>query len=134
VLIIEYVKLDKGKYQMPNDISVDAILGFIEVRSYGDLSKEDVLDTIARVAQTSAQSGIDKILEDTSGLMNAPGFVDLFDISANFPRKYKHALLMRRTQPTAERVAFFETVGRNRGHRVRLFTDREAALQWLQDP
>ena len=116
---------------MPDEIRVDEELGIIEVRSYGEVSKEDIAKSIAEVRHIFATKGIDKIFVDTTKQENMPGTVQIYDLFRSFPREFKLALLMQEPQATERDIAFAETVASNRGAQVKIFYEKERALAWF---
>ncbi len=75
-------------------------------------------------------------LGDCSSLTGGPTLFDLYSLakeilSGNFSHGLKEAILLPKIPAFIENVGFWETIGRNRGFRVRVFHDRQAALDWL---
>jgi hypothetical protein len=85
------------------------------------------------VARLSAESGSLHILNDMSG---ATIDVSILEIYSN-PQQMDDAGISRSTRralvvpPNFEHAHFLETVTRNRGHNLRVFTSRDEALAWL---
>ncbi len=116
---------------MPDRIQVDEDRGIIEVESYGVVSKEDIAESITKVRQLLNEKGINRILVDTTGQETMPDTIGIFDLFSTFPREFRLALLVQKSQATAEDIRFLETVGVNRGILVQIFHEGEKALQWL---
>jgi len=117
---------------MPDKIRVNENLGIIEVKSLGEVSKDDIEQSIAKVREIYNERNIKKILVDTRRQETMPDTLDIFDLFSTFPREFKLALLIVESQATAEDISFGETVGVNRGVLVKIFYDEEQALQWLE--
>ncbi len=92
-----------------------------------------MLEAINEVRQILEKRGINKILADTTDLDIAPGTMDIYKLSSTFPPGFRHAILVNDFQATAKDMRFVEDVGVKRGHNIRVFSDREKALQWLND-
>jgi hypothetical protein len=57
--------------------------------------------------------------------------VDLTKITQKIPEQVKDAIILPRSPQAADNIRFFETVAINRGLNIRLFKNREDALEWL---
>ena len=118
---------------MPDKIRVNEDRGIIEVQSYGVVTKEDIAESINKIQQIGKTKGIKKILVDTTKQETMPSTVDVFEIFSNFPRGFRLATLIQRSQATAEVLRFVETVGVNRAFPVKIFYEKDQALQWLDN-
>jgi hypothetical protein len=116
---------------MPDEIRVNEDRGIIEVHSYGMVSKEDIAESITKVRQILNVKQISKILVDTTKQETMPSTIDTFELFSTFSLEFKLALLIEQSQMTAEDITFAETVGVNRGVRVKIFHEKKQALQWL---
>lgn len=61
-----------------------------------------------------------------------PGTISIFDLFSTFPRDFRLALLVDVSQVTKKDISFVETIGMNRGVMVRIYYEKEQALQWLE--
>jgi hypothetical protein len=106
----------------------------IELTVEGVFNMERLKHIAPEVAKLSEESGCQCILNDMSG---ATIDVSLVDAYSN-PQQMDNAGIRRSTQralvvpPDFEQAEFLETVTRNRGHNLKVFTDRKEALAWLQ--
>ena len=57
--------------------------------------------------------------------------VDLTKITQKIPEQVKDAIILPHSPQAADNIRFFETVAINRGLNIRLFKNREDALEWL---
>ena len=119
---------------MPDEVRYNQELKIIEVESYGDVTRDDILGSIEKIKRIQTDTGVDKLLVDTTRQEKLPDSVDIFEIFSAYPRTIKTALLLNPTQATAEDVEFVETVALNRGKKMKALDDRERALQWLAAP
>ena len=116
---------------MHNGIRVDEDRGIIEVYSYGKSSREDIAKAISEVQQIFADRGFNKILADTTKQDAMPSTIDIFNLFSNFPREFRTAIVLNKNQKTEKDLSFAKTVGVNRCVLIKIFYDRELALQWL---
>ena len=116
---------------MPDNIRVNEERGIIEVQSYGIVSKEDIVDSMIQARRIFDTKGFNRILVDTTKQEKMPTITDIFDLFSTFPREFRLAMLIQESQVTAEDISFTETVGVNRGVRVKIFHEKEQAMHWL---
>jgi len=116
---------------MADKIQVDEDCGIIEVESHGNISKADIAQSIANVQNILTEKGINKILVDTSKQKQMPSISEILDLFSNFPRDFKLALFVVKSQDTEKYVSFAKTVGASQGNRVKIFYDKGQARQWL---
>ena len=117
---------------MPDEYEIDEKKGIFEIRSYGILTKKNMEDSIEKALLAKKNIGIDKLIINTSELKSVPGTLDIFEVMANLSQQLKIALIVKKGQPTADEIQFGETVATNRGGKVKIFSSKECALEWLQ--
>jgi len=77
------------------------------------------------------------LLCDCANLVVQANIVEVFEFfpgiyeKINVPKTVKLACLISEDAATAKEMVFYETICRNRGWQIRLFKDRNAAMQWL---
>ncbi len=64
--------------------------------------------------------------------------LDIYELARMFEQfpdmcSYKDAILLPPIPESVEDLKFFETTARNRGFNVRVFSDRQAAIDWLME-
>lgn len=116
---------------MPDKVQLNESLGIIECQSYGEVTVADIAGSIAQARQIQSQTGINRMLVDTTRQQSLPSTIEMLEIFSRYPRDLKTALVVDASQVTADDVEFVETVGVNRGKNMRLHFDRERALRWL---
>ncbi len=116
---------------MHDGIKVDEDRGIIEVFSYAKSSKKDIAKAISEAQQIFRDRGFNKILADTTKQDAMPNTIDVFELFSNFPREFRTAMVLNKNQKTKKDLIFAETVAENRGVRIKIFYDRELAIQWL---
>ena len=117
---------------MPEEVKINDELKIIEVISFGDVSNEDILASVASVAKIFKETRISKVLVDTTEEKSFPSTFEVLSIASNMPRDMRFALFVRETQSTKRDVHFFETVALNRGFSFQTFTSKNEALKWLR--
>ncbi len=121
---------------MPHTLTYNSDTDCIELTVEGVFNMERLKKIAPEVAKLSEQSGCLNILNDMSG---ATIDISLTEIYTN-PQEMDHSGIRRTTRRALvipadfDPAAFLETVTRNRGHNLKVFSDRESALEWLQTP
>ena len=116
---------------MPEEVFINKELGIIEVRSCGIVTREDLSCVLEPIETLSKETGINKVLVDTSEEKQLPAILDLDDFGATIPTFLKVALVVTEEQPTAKRATFVRNAASIRGVQIETFTSREDALEWL---
>lgn len=121
---------------MTHKLVYDAQSGCIELTVTGLFNMERLKQLAPQVARLSEESGCKRILNDMSG---ATIEVSLSDVYSS-PQEMDNSGISRATRralvipPHFDEAEFLETVTRNRGHNLKVFSDRHSALEWLQSP
>jgi hypothetical protein len=116
---------------MPDKIFVNEDLDIIEVESFGEVTADEIARSIAKVREIYSEKGVSKILVDTCKQESLPTTIDIFDLFSTFPREFKLAILVKQSQITEEDLDFIETIAVNRAIRMKIFSERDVALEWL---
>ncbi len=107
----------------------------IEIDHSGDVTKAQMLDAAKEVAAL-APGGVHRVLADWSGVTSLPdnitilGFGEALD-AADLPADFRHAHVWPEELKARMSLDMWKTVEGNRGHHVKVFGSREAALEWL---
>lgn len=118
---------------MPDKIRLNEDRGIIEIESYSVITKVDIAESISKVQQILNDKGINKILVDTTKQDTMPSTLAIFDLYSTFPQEFRIAILIQKSQVTAEDISSAETVAVNRGVLMKVFCEKEPALQWLDN-
>jgi len=118
---------------MPEDITVNKKLGIIEVNSYGKVTHEDSLASLATLEALIKETAILKVLSDTQKQDSAPSTFNIYDFGVNLPRQLKIAIIASKDQTTSQDVTFLDNVAHNRGVNIKIFSSRNEALEWLRN-
>jgi hypothetical protein len=119
---------------MAHTLVYNADTDCIELTVEGTFTMERLKRIAPEVATLSAQSGCLNILNDMSG---ATIDISLSEAYAS-PQEMDSSGILRTTRRALvvpedfAQGGFLETVTRNRGHNLKVFHDRQSALQWLQ--
>ena len=110
--------------------------GCIELTVEGLFNMERLKRLAPEVARLSEESGCQCILNDMSGATIEVSLTDVYSSpqqmdNSGISRSTRRALVI---PPNFDQASFLETVTRNRGHNLKVFTDRQRALEWLQSP
>ena len=117
---------------MPDRITINEDLGIIEVYSHGELTLDQVRNTISESIRISHEKNIYKVLVNTLDLVKIPGVVDVFKIFSELPQKLFIAHVMSIDQIKRDLLLFGENVALNRGKNVKFFDTIEEAVAWLK--
>jgi len=118
---------------MPDELSINEKLGFIEINSFGVVSVEDVSKSINQINNILKKTGINKLLFNSLNQKKIPKTFDIHSLISKFSPKITIAILRQESQATADDMYFVETVGLNKGLQIKIFNDRAMALQWLSE-
>lgn len=121
---------------MPYSVTHSSEQKLIHIRNIGKLTPDDYRAGAREALRLSLEHGVLRCLIDNSALHNQVGTTDLYTLpefyeSIGIPKTIKAAVLVSEQTPRIDDIAFFETVCRNRGYDVKLFTSRDEALAWL---
>jgi hypothetical protein len=117
---------------MPDKVTVREDLQIIQVDSYGDVTANDLMQSMETVMNIQRERGISKVFVDATKQTSMPSTMPVFEFGSKLAQnagalRFAVAVL----QNTKEKVGFLETVARNRGAQFKIFDSTEAALAWL---
>ena len=99
----------------------------------GTFSPELSMESIDAMVTAAKKEDCKKILLDCRPMDGEIGVLERFETgrygALTIPRTFKIALLARKDQVSPEK--FFQTVARNRGVNLTVFTENDEALGWL---
>lgn len=105
--------------------------GYLSIRVVGQYSLSESRDLIHRVKEESKNSGYQNVLLDTTGVAGPIPHLDLFELGVHCAEVWKAAFRVAIISRPGGIGKFFEDVAENRGARVLVAADEEAAIQWL---
>ncbi len=121
---------------MPWKTIVHIDLPIIETSYSGNLTKSELFAAARETLAIGQEHGRNLFLGDCSGLAGNPSIFELYSLakeisSTSYSHALKEAILLPKIPAFIEYVNFWETIGRNRGFAVRVFRDRNNAIEWL---
>lgn len=116
---------------MPIRVVQNKQLGIIEVNAFGALLRSDLEQANAEIQRIHDEEGVDKILGDATKVEKIPSTTDSYVVWSAFPQYFRHAIVVRKSDPASRDAQFVEDVGVNRGQNLKFFETREEALRWL---
>ena len=115
----------------------NSALQIIEVIYTGDITASDLRESTSELIALGKEKGINRFLVDTTKMKLDAKLVDLYHIPTQqyveekADRQGRVAVLLPTSTREKKAVEFFETVCRNRGWLVQVFSERQEALYWL---
>lgn len=108
----------------------------IEIAYKDILNKKDLHHALEESAVVANTYQVFHFLADCTKLEGGHSVFDLYEIISfldkmNLTHRMKEAIIFESNAQVIANVLFFETTARNRGFNVRIFTEREEALNWL---
>jgi predicted lipoprotein len=120
---------------MPETITVHDDLEIIEVHSFGQVTKEDLLQSLQAVDQIYQTRGYNKVLIDAQEEEGIPNTIDLFMFSASMEKAYigktgRFAVVI--SEATRKDLEFLAKTTQKRGMKVNTFMSVDEAIDWLK--
>lgn len=108
----------------------------IETQYIGILSPEELRSAFDQTVALAEQHQVTLFIADCSQLTGGHSLFDLYELikiigASDLRHSFKEALLLSDLPAVNEDVKFWETACRNQGLQVKVFQDRQAALDWL---
>ncbi len=119
------------KYELSYDKEHDLIVGRVE----GDIDPVLVKKMASEFADIIETSGCHKLLNDLRDAKITPSTLDIYNMPRIISKQGVHLACKRAlvVPEASDDFRFLETVSVNVGQQVRIFTDPEAAIEWLSD-
>lgn len=110
----------------------------IELQYSELVTPEELFEAFATAYSLAKKNGIYRFLADCSNMAGGHSIVDLYGLISLFEASgidhlSKEAILMPAIKASASDVQFYETACRNRGFNVRVFCNRDEAIDWLRE-
>ena len=118
---------------MPDEINVKKDLGIIVIRSFGLVTRDDIDSSVKDIQKIFEETGINKILVDATQQKKMPSIIEIVQLFSELSRDLRLALLANLLRATSNELELVRNVAISHGVSVRLFDDRDEALQWLKD-
>lgn len=122
---------------MPETITVHEDLGIIEVHSFGQVTKEDLLKSLQTVDQIYRTQGLNMVLVDAQEEDGVPNAIDLIMFSESMKRADvgktgRFAIVT--SEATREDLEFLVRTTQERGVEMSSFMSVDEAIDWLKGP
>lgn len=125
---------------MPWKTQFDPDTGILEIIFSDVCSPQDLAEAVLYSIEYSVQHGVLRFLadcidyqsDDQAAITHAYQLGMLYE-DPRVNRLSKEAILVPEDEKIRSLLAFFETTTQNRGFQVRIFDDRQAALDWLAE-
>ena len=122
---------------MPSTLEYNPELGIVQLKYVGRVTGDEFKETTFEAQDLAKKNNTNLFLIDDSELEDAGLLHDLYNLPALYEelgvdRVSKVALLLPRlSAAAAEDARFYETICVNRGWLVKVFTERQEAINWL---
>ena len=121
---------------MPWETRIHLELPIIETRYSGLLTPEELTEAARETLALVRAHGRTLLLGDCTDLKGGHSIVDLYGLvdiikASGSVTDLKEAVLVPSLPDPVDKVRFWETTCYNRGLYVRVFEDRQAAIDWL---
>ncbi|MGO9272436.1 MAG: hypothetical protein ACLQOO_19770 [Terriglobia bacterium] len=113
------------------DVRIRPENGYLFIRVVGEYSVIESRDLIHRVKEESKDSGYQNVLLDITGLAGSIPHLDMFELGVHCAKVWKAAFRVAIISRAGGINKFFEDVAGNRGVRVLVVENEDAAIQWL---
>jgi len=118
------------------DIHFEEAERLLVVTSHGTLNAEQIRTKSHEIIDAVRRHGVTRVLVDDRDMQPEIGTVDIYRLPELFNarelnRGVRAALVIRPESVKKADYEFLETVSHNSGYQIRLFTDLDAAQQWL---
>jgi len=123
---------------MPNTTSYLEDLGIIETKYSGIPTLESLEITIQECFRIAREKSTFLFLGDCTELSGGGSPLDMYQMARMYEeipesRLVKEAIILPISDKGIEDMKFYETTTRNRGFNVRLFNNRQTAIDWLKE-
>lgn len=97
---------------------------------------QEIKESTVKGLSLAAEKKCKNFLADCSGLKQGSSILELYSlgnfyVEINVERGTRQAVILPNVKKIENELRFYETVTRNRGFDVRVFSDREKAIAWL---
>jgi hypothetical protein len=121
---------------MPETVTVHEDMGVIEVHSFGQVTKKDLLQSLETVDRIYQKRGFYKVLIDAQEEEGIPNTIDLFVFSANMEKAYigktgRFAVVI--SEKTRKDLEFLVGKIQEKGITANSFMSVDEAIDWLKD-
>ena len=117
---------------MPEKVSIREDLQVIQVDSYGDVTAEDLTESLDTVIRVNKERGLSKVFVDATQETSHPNTLPVFEFGSELARSTRGMkIAILHTSQQVDNLRFLESFAMSRGARIKLFSTSENALGWL---
>ncbi len=121
---------------MPSTVKFNPVLGIIETTCSGKLKATELKQIASKAISLGKQFGTKLFLSDVSELIQASSIWDIYTLIDTYEkegldRQSRHAVILPKSYEGRQTVHLYEIVCMNHGWLVKLFTDRQSAVDYL---
>lgn len=109
----------------------------IIIAEYSDtVVMPEMSESVSAIRTLASEHNTYKVLCDCSGLTGGHSITDVFAFANNLidtgnAHKYKQAIILPVPDEMIDNLKYYETYGGNRSMTIKLFRDRQDAIDWL---
>ncbi len=118
---------------MSDLINVNEELKLATISTYGEISVEEIAQSIEMVNQLYLDGIIDKVMVFADMQEKLPTFDELYKVSKIFSSELKIALMMSKNKQPLQELKFLEITSQNKGKPVKIFNSMHEANSWLSE-
>lgn len=123
---------------MSYEIDIDNTLKIIEVKHERSIDIDEIYAAREETARHLADNGFRKVFVDIRNATMDVTTMEIFGFSASYrdllQLDVRIAIVYSPESVNREDVLFSETAARNRGILLRIFTEKDEALDWFESP
>ena len=118
-------------------VAFEAPRRIVSVSYAGHVTSQDIRSCVERVIELMRAENTNLVFMDIGGVTRIDaGTVEILSLpelyrSLGLTGSFRQAIVAPPGSAALDAAAFYETVCLNRGHQVRLFQERDRALEWL---
>lgn len=121
---------------MPWKICVHPEFPIVETSYTGIIAPKEMFEAARETISIAHEKGVTRLLSDCTAFKGGHTVFDLYtlaeDVKADrISRVLKEAIIIPEGLESVQLVRFWETTCANRGITVRIFNDRQGAIDWL---
>ena len=111
----------------------------VEVVLSGALADPEAVEMLVECRRLQEELGIPDALLDCTAVdqgLSYPSVVEMADytVSLGVPSDWRQAVVKPTNLTAAVTIGLWEAAGNNRGMNIKVFPDRDSALEWLTSP
>lgn len=120
---------------MPNTIKYDKSSGIYRIQASGIITLDDILESISELEKMGVAHKLIYVLVDTLRQTSALSILDVKEVARAMPGKnrIKSAILTTKHHINYNEHEILEKSAASSHKAIRIFTDRDQAINWLLD-